>query len=60
MISVDEFIRAELERSGRTSYSLEEIERLVREYREHTAAAEPCDCYACTANWRVPLGGWGE
>lgn len=39
MITAEEFIRAELERSGRTSYTLEEVERLVQQYREAKAAA---------------------
>lgn len=39
IVTAEDFIRAELEKSGRTSYTLEEVERLVQQYREAKAAA---------------------
>lgn len=41
-MTIDEFIAAELERTGKTCYTLEEVERLTERWIEvKTAAAEP-------------------
>jgi hypothetical protein len=38
-MTTDEFVRRHLEQYGKTSYTLEEVERLVIEYRKEQAAA---------------------
>jgi hypothetical protein len=38
-MTAEDFVKAELEKSGKTAYTLEEVERLVVEYREKKAAA---------------------
>jgi hypothetical protein len=40
-MTTDEFVRRHLEQYGKTSYTLEEVERLVIEYRKEQAAAAP-------------------
>lgn len=41
-MTIDEFIRDELERTGKTCYTLEDVERLTERWIEvKTAAAEP-------------------
>lgn len=48
-MNIDEFIRDELERTGKTSYTLEDVERLTERWIQYKQAAA-----APFPGWAVP------